>query len=265
MKIRRVPLFVVLSVAALLLLAGCEITPIDPSLSAGALTTVANDTYGLAVAGTTITASAPSTNTSGNTRITFYKKADPTGEDMQSCATWSNTNNGSEQEGAALRNLTYISGSDAWTTSITVTKNIWLNNFAVFNVHTWDTSTPDKAQQIASFDLTSTFGTNGLGKAFPWRLCARVVGSVVTFIVWPTNETQPAWTDSTHGGSVTLPAGSPTTGAAGLYVGHITPGTTVAFSNPVVTKLPAGGSATATSGYEPTMPPVAPHPIPNLP
>ena len=43
--------------------------------------------------------------------------------------------------------------------------------------------------------------------AYPWSICARVVGDVVSFVAWPTGSPRPEWDDATHGGSVSLPPG----------------------------------------------------------
>jgi hypothetical protein len=126
--------------------------------------------------------SAPSTNTSHNTRIAFRRVADSVANDEQSCATWSSQTASLDQEGAALRVTESGSG---FRKSITVTKNIWLGGYWIFNVHVWDTSTPQVVTQIASFDLGSVFDANRQLAPLPWSLCARVVGATVSFIAWP--------------------------------------------------------------------------------
>jgi hypothetical protein len=251
-----------------IVLVACEfvVAPLDPSLGAAVLTGIDDNAYGLVVDGSDIDASAPTANTSGNNRVAFWSVADDTGADEQSCATWTGADN-TMQQGASLRVARSTDDTGTLrTTGITVTKNIWAGNDAVFNVHTWDTSTTDIAEEIASFDLTPVFGTNG-DLPLPWRLCARVQGEVVSFEAWPTSEPPPAWDDATHGGAVSLPPGSATSGHAGLYIGHLAPGATATFTDVQVSALAA---TPILSGLSPSaaavgLAPRAPHPVPGLP
>ena len=63
---------------------------------------------------------------------------------------------------------------------------------------------------------------------FPWRICARASGAVLTFKVWlPLLEAEPSWSDPIHARETTVPSDYLAPGTAGWYIGHI----------------PAGGSA----------------------
>ena len=218
------------------------VTPLDPTLADDLLTPDRNDTFGLAVTGATTTASAPTSNLSGNTRIAFLRLADPVAENEQSCATWSGDSSTINQEGAALR-VAETSGGPR--RAITVTKNVYFHAGWIFNVHVWDTGTPSVGTQIGSFDLSSVFRPDGQQISLPWNICARAVGTIVSFIVWPASEAAPAWNDASHGGSVTLPAGWDYAGTAGWYIGHLQPGDSSVFT-------------ALTSGLVPDVPPATP-------
>ena len=148
-------------------------------------------------------------------------------ENEQSCATWSSESSNINQEGAALR---ISEAADGAGRAITVTKNVYFHAGWIFNVHVWDTATTGVGTQIGSFDLSSVFRPGGSQVPLPWNLCARVVGPTVSFIAWPATEQPPAWDDATHGGSVTLPNGWDSVGAAGWYIGHLQPGDSATFT-----------------------------------
>ncbi len=245
------------------------ITPLDPALTAELLTPDGNDTTGLAVSADATTASAPASNLSGNTRIAFQRGADPVAENEQSCATWSSESSNINQEGAALR---ISEAADGARRAITVTKNVYFHAGWIFNVHVWDTATTGVGTQIGSFDLSSVFRPGGQTLTLPWKLCAWVVGPTVSFIAWPATEQPPAWNDATHGGSVTLPDGWDSVGAAGWYIGHLQPGDTTAFtaltSGAIPDAPPPGSASVATGtsrGPSATTPPRRPTAIHQLP
>ncbi len=201
------------AVVALATLAACipiedqVIQPRDPSLTGRVLSYEGNDQYGLALSGSTVVASGATSNTGQNTRITF-SPADATPlADEQSCATWSSQTTGHDQQGAALR---MIAADDGTTKGLTVTKNIWYAGNWIFNVHTWDTSQSQVFTQIGQFDLGTVFRQGNYPIALPWSICARVVDNTLSFIVWPTDQAQPAWDDPNYGGSVTLPSAGTT-------------------------------------------------------
>ncbi len=77
-------------------------------------------------------------------------------------------------------------------------------------------------------------------------MCAQITGDLVQFVVW-TSGTQPAWGDPTWGGQATLPSNAPPSGQTGFYVAHLTPGTTLEYSNLTVDGQP--NNPTPTHGY----------------
>lgn len=218
-------LVALVALAMLLTACGSVFQPIDPAFQGQALTTQKNDTYSLTASGGIVTLAAPTTNQGGDTRAVFY----PTGQtplaDEQSCATWSSGL--VVQQGVTLR-LRTVNGV---TRAVTVTKNIFDYSFWVFNVHVWDTSTPSRFTLLAQFDLSSVFIQSGMLVALPWDVCARVVGNTLTFEAWVDGQPPPAWGDTTHGGSVTLPAAWNYPGYAGWYVGHLQPGGSATYTN----------------------------------
>jgi hypothetical protein len=285
LRASRRRLATVIGAGALLLAAGCgpEVKPLDPSLGAGMLTPEANDTYGLTLADGVVTASAPETNTGGNTRIAFWRVADQPSTDQQTCATWVNAQSRLQQQGAALR----VRSANGRTTAITVTDNIFYLARWAFNVHVMDSAAQPVFRQIASFDLGEAFRTAPGAFTvwpYPWRMCARVVGDTLSFIVWPLTVPEPAWNDPRYGGSVRLPAGWGQPGIPGWYVGHLEPGDSVGFTDMTTADVspeppPTAPSTTTTSpsrsasgqdpsgvvAPEPTAPPRAPTWIPRAP
>jgi hypothetical protein len=207
---------------------------IHESLRAGVLTpdtSHPDDDYDLGVdeSGTLITASAPAANTGGNTRWAFWRVADQASTDQQSCATWVNGDaNSNQQQGAALR----IRKVGDVTRAITVTKNVW-GPRSTFNVHVMDSNGP-------VLTLLEQFPLSGFSPLpqYPWRMCARVIGDQVSFVVWPTDRPQPTWGDPAYGGTTTLPSGWDQPGIPGFYIGHLAPGESVGFTDISVQELP---------------------------
>jgi hypothetical protein len=207
---------------------------IDNSLAKGALTPEGNDVYNLSRSGTVVTASAPAGNRGSNTRLGFWRAPDQDSADQQTCSTWTQAPDGLQQQGAVLR----VRSTQARTTAITVTQNIYYGAWWVFNVHVMDSAAAQPFHQIGTFDLGGVFRSGDpeapetLGSPdYPWRMCARAVGNVVSFMVWPLSDPRPAWNDTRYGGSVRLPAGWSTAGDAGWYVGHLEPGRSSSFGD----------------------------------
>lgn len=218
-----------MAVAVVLALAGCQIAPLDPSLDAGILTFDGSDSYGITLSGGTITAAAPSTNSGGNLRVAFWRKADSATTNHQACADFDEPGHALDnQPGIALR----ITKAGNRTRAITVTKNIWGNVHGTFNMHVMDTEADPAFVSFGQFSRWDAFTAPGGGWApYPWRMCAKVVGNTVAFLAWPLTHATPAWGDPDYGGSATLPAGWGAAGRPGFYVGHLKPGRSLSYSN----------------------------------
>jgi hypothetical protein len=168
----------------------------------------------------------PRTVLGANDRMAFWPAGETAAPDEQSCATWSSQTPAEApgvpiQEGLVLRAATH----DGVTRAITVTKNVYANAFAIFNVHVWDTAYRVPFTLVAQADLGPYFAAAG-GEALPLNACARVVGDTLQFVVWLADQAPPAWPPSTvgataQGATVMLPAGWDYPGRAGWYVGHL--------------------------------------------
>jgi hypothetical protein len=229
-------------VVVAVLVAACQpaVTPVDPSLGAAPVSADGGDTIGLRRSGEVVTASAPRTNRGENNRTVFWSAGEVPSADQQSCATWVETPRGRQQPGAALR----VRTSGGRVRAITVTNNIFFGARWGFNVHVMDSGAQEPFRKIGGFELTEIFRPDGPGTfdfpPFPWRMCARVVGNTVSFIVWPTSQAEPAWDDARYGGSVTLPAGWNQPGVPGWYVGHLRAGDRSIFRDLTVVGLIPG-------------------------
>jgi len=196
-------------------------------IKAAVLTPDGSDSYSFSAdANGEITATAPASNQGTNLRQVFWIHGAPDFVDGTSCATWTTETSSLLQEGAALR----IVEGDGFTRAVTVTKNIYFGATWIINLHVWDSRESPAYSQVGQFDLSDELAPSGERAPFPWRLCARVVGSTLEFKIWrPNDERKPAWGDSSHGGSATVPAGWVQPGEAGLFVGHIPPGGAASF------------------------------------
>jgi hypothetical protein len=239
------------------------------------LTTWASDTHRVDLTGDRLVVSAAPANEAGAMRIVVTPN-DGGAEvlDEETCGTWAGaTGHPYRQEGAALR----IATAGGVTRGITVTKAVWADEFWRFNVHTWNTAVPttetsSPASWIASFDLSPTFGWGASLRPFPWRMCARAVGDVVSFVVWPLGQDRPSWDDPRHGGAVRLPDGEVRPGRAGWYAGHLQPGASLAYTDrsegpavpPTPPPDPGGPDAPAPQGMRAPQP-RAPMAVPALP
>jgi hypothetical protein len=199
-----------------------------PLLSA-VLTPDGANTSALAKAGGTVTMTAPATDTAQtNLRKVFWPSGQAAHADEQSCATWSSQSDDREQEGIALR-ITDVNGD---VRAVTVTKNVIYGIWWDFNVHTWDSQSNTPFTQIAQFDYGNVVAApDGTEAPFPWRACARVQGSVLTFKVWvPAYESEPSWADPEFARTAAIPAGYLNAGQAGWYDGHIPAGGVLTYS-----------------------------------
>jgi hypothetical protein len=250
--------------AALLTLAACGpgVSPLDASHGAALLTPDGKDIYGITVANGVTTVAAPASNTGGNTRVAFWRASDTASVDQETCATWVAGEGTWYQPGLALR----VRTSPERTTAITITNNIVFGARWGFNVHVMDSGTSELFRKIGGFDLTEVFRPGGPSSTavppLPWRICGRVVGSTVSFIVWPLTHAQPAWSDVRYGGSVTLPAGWGQAGLPGSYIGHLEPGDVMSFRDLTGRSLEAGaassGAARTAPADVPTIEPATP-------
>jgi hypothetical protein len=238
-RTRRRRLMLATTVASLLLVTGCatRLTPLDPAYAGGMLTSEASDTYGLSASEGTVTISAPASNVGSNTRMAFWQAGGAASTDQQTCATWDQTSSPGRQHGAALRART-VNGR---TSAITITNNVLFGGRWGFNIHVMDSGMSPTFHQIGGFDLGEVFRPgapeNVIAVPLPWRMCARAIGDVVSFIVWPLTHPQPEWGDPRYGGSVQLPAGWSTAGTPGWYMGHLEAGYSASFSDLVAGPL----------------------------
>src|SRR5262249_15161901 len=123
------------------------VAPVAPGFTAVPLTADDTDTYRLDAIASGVSIGALATNREAATRVAFVPAATPPTTDEQSCATWSSATGDFHQEGATLRQL----DQPGRTRAITVTKNVYAGSYSTFNVHVWDSASPDLATLIASF------------------------------------------------------------------------------------------------------------------
>jgi len=142
--------------------------------------------------------------------------------------TWSDEQGSLVQEGVALRIVPAENGD---VRAITVTKNVRLGLFFIFNVHVWDSTAETPFTQVGGANLEDVFLTESGLAPLPWRLCARVIGTKLDFKAWPIAAPEPAWNDGRYGASLTLPEGWNAPGYAGWYVGHLESGGSVRYSD----------------------------------
>jgi hypothetical protein len=235
---RRAPVRLIVSALVLLALAsvlsfpttgGAQPAP-PAGLRAAVLTPDGTDGYVLQDGPDRVTATAPAGNEHGNLRLVFWPSDARLESDATSCATWSDATSDLVQQGAALRIDTDPGGA---VRAITVTKNVYVHSFWIFNIHVWDGSAL-LGREIASFDLGAVFRFSDdlyVARPLPWRLCARTRAGRVEFKVWRLAEIEPEWGDPTHGGSVAIPADAPASGAAGWFIGHLRPGMSATFTD----------------------------------
>ena len=230
--------FAGVAAAALAVVACGPVIPLDPELDARVITRDSDDRYGIRTVAGVTTATAAQANAGGNGRYLFWRKADPETADQETCATWVDNTTHTQQQGAALR---IQAPGDDDVRAITVTKNVAFGYFWVFYVHVMDSSLEQPYTLIGQFSLDDVFLRMGEPfnvPPYPWRMCARVTGDVVSFKVWPLTDPEPAWGDPAYGGSATLPAGWEGAGRPGWYIGHLLPGEAVGFTDMTTADVP---------------------------
>lgn len=205
------------------------VAQLSRNLSGRVLTPDGNDVYTIEKFEKIINMSAPVTNTNTNLREIFW----PIDEsyNAQVCATWDNQSADTVQQGVALQ----IVDSPKRTRAITVTKNIWAHYFLVFNVHMWDTDWAQPFVGIGQYNMSAVLDSPTGIKPLPWRICARMDGTILMFKVWlPGTEREPSWTDAIHTNSMLIPKDFAVPGRVGWYVGHIPPGGSARYSDLVI-------------------------------
>ena len=163
-----------------------------------------------------------------NNREFFWSPTGPTGADQTVCATFA-SGRGADQQGVVLRLDDLPGGRVA---GITVTRNVWMGAFDVFNFHVWDTRAgPDRAFVQFGSAVVPTLPV--APAVYPLNLCARTVTASDTaqFVVWTPRQSRPDWGTSTQGGQATIPVGAPASGRAGWFAGHLRPGTSMTYTN----------------------------------
>jgi hypothetical protein len=195
-------------------LAGCH-------WSMASLNRSGTDFYRYAEDGTDgMTVTAASSNTQANNHELFWKTAGPTASNEEQCATWTSQTDPNDitQQGIALR---IKLNADGVPTTVTVTKNIWLGGYWIFNFHEWVGA---KGTLLGSVNLNKTFQVPNTNQAhpLPWRICARTDGATLEFKAWRYGvEREPAYGDPDHWGKTTLHPAFVYAGKAGEYVAHL--------------------------------------------
>jgi len=216
-------------------LAGCSTTPTVETASAqsGATTCISRVTpdctqytYTSPHPGTVVVTAPPSS--ASNNREFFWSAGGPSRPDLTVCATFVR-GEGFDQQGVVLR-LNVLAGGRV--SGITVTRNVWMSAFDVFNYHVWNTLA-DPAEPFTQFGSTVVRTLPIAPAVYPLHLCARTVTATdtVQFVVWTAGRTRPAWGSTSQGGEATIPPGAPTAGQGGWFAGHLRPGTSMVFGD----------------------------------
>lgn len=239
-----------LAAIAAIVTAACVPTgfdPIDAAWGGAQVTAHGDDTLSL-VSNTqfgiiSITPSAGNAN--DGPRNVFWKKAQTTSVNQESCATWAQESTPRIQQGMALR----IDTADGRLRAIVLTKNIYPGPTGTFNLYVIDRNYStglDQGLALTSFNTSAEFRPDGAMLPLPWRVCARVQGDQFTFKAWPTTEVEPPYGDGIHGGAYTIPSEWTYAGAAGHYIAHMDSGSRADFIHFTETVLPDGPAPAVT-------------------
>ena len=136
------------------------------------------------------------------------------------CATWQAATSGMAQEGLAVR----VRADGGRRRAVTLTKNTIFDVHYIFNILTWDTARRgDPWRAVGQFDMSGAVGASPTRLyPLPWRVCLRVTGRRVAFLVWPLGRLpRPRWGDPTYSRHDRLPPTFVLRGRPGWYVGHI--------------------------------------------
>lgn len=211
--------------ALVVALTACQpatVTDVEPGSPFQADTLAADgaDRYDVAGDLAAVTATAPASNTGGNTRIALTVAWSPPTHDQAVCATFADATADIDQEGLML-DWDGVHG-------VSVTKGVWVGVNTVVNVHVWDTSQNPPLTGIAGFPMTGLGAPNPQAVPLPWRMCANTTGHTVAYKVWPLSMAEPADGDPCCTGTATVAVGE---GRPGWYVGHLQPGDHVTYTD----------------------------------
>jgi len=220
----------------------------NASSGAGAVTAVLTpdsaDGYSYDSSAGAMQTAALSGNTSGNLRTLFWPGGAPAVTDSESCAVWASQRGDLVQQGAGLRH--HVRQHRTHPCSHRHQEHLLRRVDPELPHVGHERSQP--FEQIGSVNLESLLRTStGAIVPLPWLVCARVIGEQFEVKVWLNGESEPAWGDSRHGGSVTVPAGWTYAGQAGWYIGHIPPGGNADFTNLATWKYEESSSPSSTT------------------
>ena len=183
--------------------------------------------------------SAPLGNADSNNRGVFWSAGQTPSRDGETCARAGKPRimaHASPPTSKRERRCAVRKNADGSLDAITVTRNVWLDGSWIFNVNLWhvtDTYKPGLTTMLGA-NLHATLGDV---PSLPWDMCAKVVGSKLSFIIWLSQrQAKPAYGDVDYGGTVTLPPNEIFVGQFGIYVGHLAPGQSVDYDQMRVTR-----------------------------
>lgn len=201
-------------------------------LASRVLTPDGTDTYSIK-GGTTVTMTAPATNTGTNLRAVYWSKSAAAVTNSRVCVNWTTQSAESVQQGTA-HNIVALPDR---TRAITLTKNVIYQIYWVFNVHVWDSTQDPAFTQVAQFNMIDVmFRPDNSYQPFPWRVCTDLIGATLRFKIWfpATGMAEPAWSDPAYARSFTFPATYAAwlvPGFPGFYIGHLPIGGSAKYSN----------------------------------
>jgi len=175
----------------------------------------------------TVVVTAPHSSAANN-REFFWSPSSPIGTDLTVCATFI-SGQGLDQQGVVLRLNAFPDGR---VSGITVTRNVWMGAFDVFNYHLWN-SEADPRNPFTMFGSTIVSHLPVGPALYPLNMCARTVttSNRVQFVVWTRGQAIPVWGNTLQGGEAAIPVGAPAAGRGGWFAGHLRPGTSMTYAN----------------------------------
>ncbi len=217
------------------------------------------DTYAFTATGSTVDFTAPASNQGGSLREFYWDPTSVFYADQESCNRWDTVMDESTPEAVAS-----LTRADEWQPGvglriaptpdgtgirgISVNLNIYGEAFWTLWVNLWDSTKASPFQPVQNIDVSSLVGpANFLYAPPPWNECAQAFGNKVRVKLWLGNNPEPAWTDSSHVFTVTLPDGWDYAGYPGGYVAHIAPGATQQITTLRTGALMPDGSTPTTT------------------